>query len=75
MELMEENEARETRTYTIPCKRTKETFVLVVDGIIKFGFVAMLLPVASALLGPSAPAGWASVRISRRGQQGVRLGR
>jgi hypothetical protein len=74
---MEENEARETRTYTIPCKRTKETFVLVVDGIIKFGFVAMLLPVASALLGPSAPAGRMvmSVRISRRGQQGVRLGR
>ena len=73
--LMEENEARETRTYTIPCKRTKETFVLVVDGIIKFGFVAMLLPVASALLGPSAPAGWASVRGSWRGQHGVRLGR
>ena len=72
---MEENGARETRTYTIPCKRTKEMFVLVVDGIIKFEFDAMMLPVASALLGPSAPAGRASVRVSWRGQHGVRLGR
>ena len=46
---MDENEARETRTYTIPCKRTKETFVLGVDGIIKFGFVAMLLPVGGGV--------------------------
>ena len=70
---MKENEARETRTCTIPFRRTKEVSVLVADGIIRFGFVAMVLPVASALLGPSAPAGWASVRISRRGPQGVRL--
>ena len=65
---MEENEARETRTYTIPFRRTKEMSVLVADGIIRFGFVAMVLPVASALLGPGAPAGWACVRVSWRGQ-------
>ena len=65
---MEENEARETRTYTIPFRRTKEVSVLVADGIIRFGFVAILLPVASALLGPGAPAGWACVRVSWREQ-------
>ena len=42
---MEENEARETRTYTIPFRRTKEVSVLAADGIIRFGFVAMVLPV------------------------------
>ena len=40
----------------------KEMAVLVADGITRFGFVAMLLPVTSALLGPSAPAGWTSAR-------------
>jgi len=33
----------------------------------------VFLPVLSLSTGPSAPAGWASVRISRRGPQGVRL--
>ena len=47
--LMEENEARETRTYTIPFRRTKEVSVLVADGFIRFGFVAMVLPVASVM--------------------------
>ena len=73
--MMEENGAREIRTHTIQFRKTKEMPVLVADGIIKFGFVAMVLPVASALLGPSAPAGWASVRVSWRGQHGGRLGR
>ena len=61
---MKENEARETRAYLIPFRRAKEVSVLVADGIIRFGFVAKVLPVASALLGPGAPAGWACVRVS-----------
>ena len=34
--LMKENEARETRTYLIPFRRTKEVSVLVADGLIRF---------------------------------------
>ena len=35
--------------------------VLVSDGIVKFRFVTMMIPVASTLPGPSIPAGWANV--------------
>ena len=72
--LMKENEARETRAHLIPLRKAKEVSVLVAGGIIRFGFIAKVLPVASLATGPSAPAGWANVRISWRGQHGGRLG-
>ena len=59
-----EDEAQETRALPLPFRKTKKMSVLVVVGIIEFGFVAVLIPVASMLPGPSAPAGWASVRVS-----------
>ena len=55
---MKENEARETRAHLIPLRKAKEVSVLVAGGIIRFGFIAKVLPVASLATGPRVLAGW-----------------